>query len=297
MSEKPNALGRGLSALISDSRLSILERQDDGKSSASITMLSIESLEPNPDQPRRHIASGELGELADSIAEHGVLQPILVTWIKNNQYQIVAGERRWRAAQIAGLSKIPTIIKNIEKKQALEISIIENIQRQELSPLEEAGAYIRLMEEFLYTQEQLSLRLGKSRSYISNTIRLLKLPENIQDMIADGRLSAGHARALIKSENPLIAAAQVLDNKLNVRQTEALLKHPQSANSHVVKHDPIEEGNIANNTSDIMQLEARIAKALGMKAKIIIKQGKATLIIEATDMNDFDSLIEILCQQ
>jgi ParB family transcriptional regulator, chromosome partitioning protein len=223
ISKQKAPLGRGLSALLSGD-----DDYTDLTNPKIAQILPVSVLVPGKYQPRQEFDEDALNQLAESIAKNGVLQPILVRKIEGAasspiRYEIIAGERRWRASQMAGLKEIPTIVKNLSDRESLEIAIIENVQRQDLSPLEEAEGYYRLMDEFGYTQEQLSARLHISRSHLANTLRLLRLPDSIKQYLKDNVLTVGHARALMNAENPERLADVVVSTQANVRQTEALV--------------------------------------------------------------------------
>ena len=219
-------LGRGLSALMADIRPDTPGEEGDTHAHRAETRLPIEKLEPNPDQPRRAFPQEALAELAASIREKGVIQPLIVRKNprKPDSYEIVAGERRWRAAQIAQLHDVPALIRELDDTEVLELAIIENIQRADLNPVEEAMGYRQLMDRFGHTQERLAEGLSKSRSHIANLLRLLTLPQDIQNWLIDGQLTTGHARALITAENPIALARAVIAKGLLVRETERLAK-------------------------------------------------------------------------
>jgi len=219
---KRTGLGRGLSALMGEAA-SALELQDTNIQSEH-NHLPLENLVAGLYQPRKFFYEEDLQELSASIQKRGVLQPIIVRPLGQNKYQIIAGERRWRASKMAGLSTIPAIVKELTDKEALEFAIVENVQRQDLNPLEEAEGYQRLIEEFSYTQDVLAKSMGKSRSHITNLLRLLTLPDEIKDYIYDGSLSMGHARSLINVENNIELAKKIISEGLNVRQAEQLLR-------------------------------------------------------------------------
>ncbi len=232
MAEKKErrGLGRGLSALMAD--VAPVE-QDQAVSGArkAETLIAIDRIQPNPDQPRRSFQKEALDELAASIREKGVIQPLILRVDPGapEMFQIVAGERRWRAAQMARLHEVPAIVREFDDLEVLEIAIIENIQRADLNAIEEAAGYRQLMERFGHTQEKLAEALGKSRSHIANTMRLLGLPEAVQNMVSEGQISAGHARALITAEDPLGLARDIVKRGLSVRETEKLAKKPGGA--------------------------------------------------------------------
>ncbi len=211
-----SGLGRGLSALIGDD---VAPSRGDGKSART---LPVAFLKPNPHQPRKRFAEGELEDLSNSIREKGVLQPILVRPVKgaSDSFEIVAGERRWRAAQMAKLHDVPVVVRELSDSEALELAIVENVQRADLNAIEEAAAYHDLIDRFQYTQEKLAQTVGKSRSHVANTLRLLRLPESVKVMVREGALSAGHARTLIGAEDAEARARLIVDAALNVRQAE-----------------------------------------------------------------------------
>ena len=263
---KRKALGRGLSALFPETAIS----EDD----RGFFFCPIASISPNPHQARQQFSESELTELANSIKEKGVIQPILVSQTKNG-FQLIAGERRWRAAQKAGLDKIPAWIRDVSPSEALELALTENIQRQDLNPIEEALAYQELVHRFDLTQEALSKRIGKNRSTIANFLRLLKLPDVIQQDLIDSRLTTGHARVLVSIDSP---AAQremrdlIVKKSLSVRQTEALMKKP----SHLKKSKGLREEidtyleSLAKDLQDSLATKVAI-KRKGKRGKIIIE--------------------------
>ncbi len=220
---KKRGLGKGLDALIPPSAGS---RPAGEEAVGGAVELPIDQISPNPHQPRQAMDPHELQELANSIAEHGLIQPLVVTRGENG-YQLIAGERRWRASQLAGLSRVPVVIKETTPQQMLELAIVENIQRADLNPLEEAQAFAQLMEEFGLTQEAVAERVGKSRTAVANTVRLLNLPDEIKNALALGKISEGHARALLslkKNRDQLAALGTIISRGLNVRQTETLVR-------------------------------------------------------------------------
>lgn len=255
-------LGRGLAALIGDAgeESSAIERARGQR------RLPVSFLRPNPKNPRLRFAEEDLEDLASSIREKGVIQPILVRSVVGamDSYEIIAGERRWRAAQRAGLHDVPVVVLELTDREALEVAIIENVQRADLNAVEEAQGYEALMEEFAYTQADLAKVIGKSRSHIANTLRLLKLPASVKSYVEDGRLTAGHARALLAHENPEKMAREVVEKGLNVRDVEALAK-PAGAGAP----SPARPAKVAvSKSADILALERRMTDALGMNASI-----------------------------
>jgi ParB family chromosome partitioning protein len=261
-----NRLGRGLAALIGDAAAEegLYEAPTPGAGSE----LPIEMIRANPKNPRRFFREDELEELAVSIGEKGLLQPLVVRPIEGTQgqYEIVAGERRWRAAQLARLHVVPVVIRTLTDAEALEIAIIENVQRTDLNPVEEAEGYRRLMEEFAYTQEQLSKVIGKSRSHVANTMRLTGLPEKVKQYLADGLLTAGHARALIPAENATALATQIVQKGLSVRDAEALVKRGGAAASG--KPSSARAPAAPSKDADTRALEKDLADALGLTVNI-----------------------------
>ncbi|WP_417269249.1 ParB/RepB/Spo0J family partition protein [Celeribacter sp.] len=294
---KKRGLGRGLSSLMADVNQSA-EVPTDGDSETSSRnaahMVPIERVSPNPDQPRRRFDEEKLKELSDSIAEKGVIQPLIVRANprRDGAYEIVAGERRWRASQIAKLHEVPVIIREYDDTEVLEIAIIENIQRADLNSIEEAVGYHQLMDKFGHTQEQLASALGKSRSHIANMMRLLQLPQDVQALLEQGELSAGHARALITSENPSELARDVVKRGLSVRETEKLAKkskQPPSTKAKVNRKS-------TEKDADTRALEGDLSAAIGMKVEIQHQNGseKGQLMVSYSSLDDLDLLCQIL---
>lgn len=276
---KKNGLGKGLGALIR-------ENEQDVTSSAAVTELKITELEANQNQPRRFFDDQALQELSGSIKEHGVVQPIIVRKLDDN-YQIVAGERRWRAARLAGLKTVPVVIKDYSNVQVMEIALIENLQRQDLNSIEEALAYKSLIEEHDMTQEDISEKIGKSRSAIANTLRLLNLPQEIRDMVVHGKISAGHARALLAIEDKkkqLEIAQKIIEQQLNVRDIEKLVMQKD-------KTDKIKENR---KDVEIVELEEQLKKTFATKVSIIHKKNKGKIEIEYYSNDDLERILELL---
>jgi ParB family chromosome partitioning protein len=275
-------LGRGLAALIGDV----------GDEGAAIDRargqrrVPIEFLRPNPRNPRRHYNETELSELADSIRAKGILQPILVRSAGGpDSYEIIAGERRWRAAQLAGLHDVPVLLLEINDKEALEIAIIENVQRADLNPLEEAMGYGSLIEQFDYGQADLAKIVGKSRSHIANTLRLLKLPESVKKYLADGRLTAGHARALLAHDNPEALARAIIEKGLNVRDVEALAGAQAEARGKQAKRRPR-----GTKSADVRALERKLSDALGLVVEINHRSAGGDIRIRYKTIEQLDAL-------
>ena len=286
--EKRKSLGRGLSALLGDDAADLAPAADKARAGRT---LPIEYLKPGRYQPRRRMDDGPIKDLAQSIAAKGILQPILVRPVGPgpDTYEIIAGERRWRAAQIAGLHDVPVVIRDLSDVEALEIALIENLQRQDLTPLEEAEGYKRLLDEFSHTQEQLAETVGKSRSHVANMMRLLGLPEAVKDMLQSGELTAGHARALLTAPDPVALAREIAAKGLSVREAERL------AQSAMKKPSAKGAARPAGKDADIRALERDLANRLGLKVDIHHRgaQGGA-LTIHYTMLEQLDDILQRL---
>ncbi len=258
-------LGRGLSALLGDAPADDAASSEPGRVAR---MIPIERLKPSPFQPRRHFDDEAFAALVGSVREKGVLQPLLVRADPNAEghFEIVAGERRWRAAQQARLHEVPAVVKTLSDRDTLEVALVENLQREDLTPLEEAEAYRRLLEEFGHTQEVLARAVGKSRSHVANLIRLLGLPEPVRRMLDEGQISAGHARALVNTENPVELAREIVRRDLNVRQAEDLTRKAQAPASR-------KSGAMAPKDPNIAALERELSEALGLKVTVAAAKG------------------------
>lgn len=293
MAKKKNekrGLGRGLSALMADINEPEVSATAPVQPKSSERLVRITQVHANPDQPRRTFDHVELRDLAKSILTKGIIQPLIVRPDPNTagDFQIVAGERRWRAAQTARLDVVPVVLRDLNDLEVLEIGIIENIQRADLNPVDEANGYHQLMEKFGHTQEKLSEALGKSRSYLANSMRLLNLPNAVQDMLVDGRLTAGHARALVPADNALTLAKQVIAKGLSVRQTEALVKRGDVPEKKLTTKTP--------KDSDTVSLETDLSANLGMKVNIAHKVGTESGMISISykTLDDLDTLCQLL---
>ena len=270
----------------------------DQKSQARITglrMISVSQLVSGQFQPRRHFDPDRLQDLASSICNKGILEPLIVRTTEGGAYEIIAGERRWRAAQIAQLHEVPVIVKALSDVEALEIALIENIQREDLSPLEEARAYDQLLSQFAYTQEDLAGVLGRSRSHVANMLRLLKLPKEVHSMIENGKLTAGHARALIMSDSAVQLAADVVRKGLNVRQTEKLVADTQRSGNH---RRPLLNKVKTNKDADTRALEAILTDAIGMNITVNYKNdGSGAVTIFYKNMAQLDEVCRRIQRQ
>ena len=282
-------LGRGLSSLMSDVSTPIEIKSAETGNDRTV---SVDQIYPNPDQPRRTFDDQAMEDLTASIAEKGIIQPLIVRErpSPNGKFEIVAGERRWRAAQRAQLHQVPVIVRDFNDVEVLEVAIIENIQRSDLNAIDEAAGYKQLMEKFGRTQEEMGTALGKSRSHIANSVRLLTLPDSVQSMLADGRLSAGHARALVGHPDADKLAAEIVKKGLSVRNAEKLAKtsktNPTKRKAHVA----------SEKDADTIQIEGDLSAHLGMKVKIDHAAGKENgqIVLHYRDLEQLDDVLRLL---
>lgn len=297
MSRAPEkrGLGRGLSALLGDVDLAGMETRDAAPRSGRVPMvLPVEQIRSNPNQPRRNFAERELNELADSIRQRGIIQPLVVRPDPGHagDYQIVAGERRWRAAQRAQLHEVPVVIRDVDDRTVLEIAIIENVQRADLNAVEEAAGYAQLIERFSYTQEALAEIVGKSRSHVANTLRLLGLPDEVQDYLRAGRLTPGHARALIGAPDPVALAREAVRKGLTVRQVEDLARRVSRPDSARRSRTGTQQKD-----ADTRLLEGDLSAALKMAVSIKhVGDGTGELTIRYRSLEDLDRLCQRLSE-
>lgn len=284
---KRRNLGRGLDALLGEESedYASLDRVRATKT------VPVEFILPSPVQPRRNFDEAEMQTLTQSVKEKGILQPVLVRRNPENPsyYELIAGERRWRAAQAAQLHEIPVIVKDLSDQESLEIALVENLQRQDLSPLEEAEGYRRLMEEFSHTQEKLAETVGRSRSQVANMLRLLNLPDAVKDMLDSAQLTAGHGRALLNAADPLGLARQVVAKGLNVRQTEALVRAPGKD-----KAPRKPRAAAGAKTADTLALESELEALLGLKVEIVERGNAGQLIINYQTLEQLDDVLQRL---
>lgn len=299
---KSRGLGRGLNALFDDEEevfAPIIEQEASGAAGRSRQMMGIDMVSPGPQQPRRHFDKQALEELALSIREHGILQPLLVRQGAGG-YEIIAGERRWRAAQIAQLHEVPVIVLNIDDIEALKIALIENLQREDLDPIEEAAGYQRLLETYGQTQEELAKSVGKSRSHIANMIRLLALPEGVQSQVSAGALSMGHARTLITSENPEELAEEIIKGGLSVRQAEKLAAESSGRVQKERSRKDTQAGakigpSHKEKDPDTLALENDMSNLLGMRVSIDTGDGMSGQVrIEFKSLDQLDEVLHRL---
>jgi ParB family chromosome partitioning protein len=276
-------LGRGLAALIGE--MDGPPQTGAAAAPAADQRAAITQIEPNPRNPRRAFAEGDLEDLAQSIREHGLVQPVVVRPAATpGRYEIIAGERRWRAAQKAGLTDIPIIIREVDDRVALEIAIVENVQRADLNPLEEALGYQQLIEGHSYTQADLGHVIGKSRSHVANTLRLLKLPESVRSLLIDGSLSAGHARTLVTAIDPEGLARRIVEEGLSVRQAEALAQNP------VAETAPAARSATKEKDADTLALEKALTDVVGLRVAINHGQSGGDLRISYKTLEQLDDL-------
>ena len=280
--KKKNGLGKGLDALFLDNAID--------ESAGSVSRLPINDIEPNRDQPRKIFDEEALGELAKSIADHGVIQPLLVRPMTDGSYQLIAGERRWRASRMAGLTEVPVVIREMSDSEAMELALVENLQREDLNPIEEARGFQLLMETYALTQEQAASRVGKSRPAVANAMRLLLLPDDVLQMVETGVLSAGHARALLglpQSDDMVALAKQIVEKGLSVRETERLVKT-------ATQDKPKREKRVKKRDVFYDEAELAFSDALGRKAKVFLSSGgKGTVEIEFFGKEDLGKLLQL----
>ncbi len=284
MASKPKkqALGRGLDAILIDN--------EEQKEQNGVSVVRISEVEPNPDQPRKNFENEPLEALAESISQHGIIQPILVR-PKNGMYMIITGERRWRAARMAGLSEVPVIITEADDKKAAELALVENIQRKDLNPVEEARAYADLINEYSYTQEEIAKKVGRSRSSITNSLRLLELPETVLQHLAAGSISEGHAKVLlsIKDQEKLEKAAEtVISRDLSVRETEKLAKELNNEKEKDVVR-------VVYDVDHTKALEQRVQSIIGHTVKIVQNGKRSSINIGFSDNDDLEKILSLLC--
>ncbi|MEP3276460.1 MAG: ParB/RepB/Spo0J family partition protein [Stappiaceae bacterium] len=303
---KNKRLGRGLAALIGDVSVAESlgarhtpgrpqashEEQDISNSGDSVKSIPIEFVSANPRNPRKTFSEDELADLAASVKEKGIVQPILVRPVPGSaeKFEIIAGERRWRAAQRSGLHEVPVVVREVTDQEALELAIIENVQRSDLNSIEEAMGYDQLISEFSYSQNELAKIIGKSRSHVANTLRLLKLPNSVKDYLAEGLLTAGHARALITVEDPAALAEIIVEKGLTVREAEKLAQNPDAVNKPAAGLQSKPEKD-----ADTKALEKRLTDGLGLKIAIQHKNdGKGEMRIRYASLEQLDNICKIL---
>ena len=296
MAKKPaNALGRGLSDLSGLGQDALFGQPEAKSSSSGSVYLPISQVEPGLNQPRKRFEPEALADLADSIRTHGIIQPLTVRRLASGYYQIIAGERRWRAAKSAGLEEVPAVIIEADDRKVMELGLIENLQREDLNPVEEAKGYQVLIQEHGLTQEEVAQRMGKSRPAITNALRLLALPEAVLILLEEGSLSAGHARAILAAPTPELqiqAAQQTATQSLSVRQTEALIKALQKTAKEPKSSDSLSPGI----SIYLAEVEKTLSSRFGRKVRIIDKGNKGKIELEYYDISDLDALLDALEQ-
>ena len=310
MSRK-TGLGRGLSALIPDNQqneenqpTSRIQTDQQGTPDSNILEIATDDIKPNPNQPRTHFNEQDIEQLAGSIKEHGILQPLLVSYKENGTYQLIAGERRWRAAKIANLEKVPALVRETNPQEILELALIENIQRADLSALEEAAAYQKLANDFQLTQQEIADRVGKSRTTITNTLRLLELPDKIQKSLDNNEITEGHARALLglsNAEDMIQNLEVILSRNLNVRQTENIVKNQRLSNeSHTeLENTPIksDDNKLEINLPDSRHISVTLQRLFGTKVTVQrANDGSGTLIIHFYSEEEYEGILSRLIE-
>jgi ParB family chromosome partitioning protein len=288
--DKRRGLGRGLSALMAD----VAETQTVATEGTAERFVPIEQISPNPEQPRKRFDPEDLNDLANSIKEKGVIQPLIVRRRVDGTFEIVAGERRWRASQMAKLHELPVIVREFTDVEVLEVAIIENIQRADLNSIEEAAGYRQLMDRFGHTQEKMAEALGKSRSHIANLLRLLNLPDSVLEMVRGGELTAGHARALVPADDPVRLAKQIIAGGLSVRAAEALVKKSQAGDQD--RSEKKTSGPNSEKDADTRALEGDLSASLGMKVTLNHKPGQESgqMVLSYRSMDELDELCRLL---
>lgn len=283
MAMKQRGLGRGLGALLTD--------YSENDAAQAVTSLPLQRIEPNPNQPRKRFDEVELQALADSIAQHGLLQPLAVRDMGNGYYQIIAGERRWRACRMAGLSEVPVTVVEADDRTVMELALVENLQREDLNPMEEAEGYRVLLEEYGLTQEQAAQQVGKSRSAVANALRLLTLSDEVRALVENGELTAGHARALLTLPNGRLqkaAAQKILALRLSVRQAEAMCKRMAAEEKPKEEPEPLAVDYIA-------ECEKHLTRRLGRRVHIVNGKRKGRVELDFYGDDDLQKLYEALC--
>ncbi len=287
MARKVPRLGKGLEALLGG----VDEVSDDG----GIAQIEVREIRPNSFQPRRSFPEDKLEELADSIRVHGVVQPIILRRGEDEHYELVAGERRWRAARMAGLSRIPAIVGDFDERQMMEVALVENLQREDLNPMEQATAYQSLQQQVGLTQSEVAERIGVSRSQVANVLRLLQLPDEVQDMVREGRLGLGHAKVILglREEQRVGFAGEVVGDELTVRDAE------RAAVARKAEPDPPETASGPEESEDdaavfARDVEERVGRALGTRVSLRDREGRGRIVIEYFDYEDLDRIVEII---
>lgn len=281
-------LGRGLAALIGD----VGEETSVADSGRKARRAPIEHLRPNPRNPRRMFTDEELGELSNSIRERGIIQPIVVRALQGDKFEIIAGERRWRAAQRAGLHDVPIAVLEANDSQSLEFAIIENVQRTDLNPIEEASGYLALMDDFNRTQDDVAQIVGKSRPHVANTIRLLKLAEPVKHLVRSGKISAGHARLLLGQPDAEAIAREIIDKGLSVRQVETALRNDDAARAGEMHRES--KGGASTKDANTRALEKRLTDSLGLEVSVDHRGEGGTLKIKYRNLEQLDAVLKKL---
>ncbi len=292
--DKRKALGRGLDSLLPGRPVAVAQPAAAPSQPQNASEIAVDLIDPNPYQTRRHIREESLSELTQSIKATGVIQPVVLRPMQGGRYQLVAGERRWLASKRAGKTSIPAVVRQISNEQAMEITIIENLQREDLNPMEQARAFERLSREFGLTQEQIASRTGKDRASIANFIRLLKLPTTVQDALESGALSFGHGKALVAlagfPEHLEKATHEILHKQLSVRQTEELVA--RLLNPEEAEHKT--EAPVQLQDPNVREAQRSLERSLGVKVEIQDRKGRGKIILKYASLEDFDRIVEVL---
>lgn len=283
MSERPRGLGRGLSALLGDAPAEA--------STGGIREIDVASIVPNPHQPRKTFSDEAIAELADSIRSRGVLQPILVREKGEGRFELVAGERRWRAAQRAQLHRIPALVRTFDEAATAEVALIENVQREDLNALEEADAYAQLISAYGHSQEEVAKLVGKSRSHVTNLLRLRDLPEGVKQSLMRGEINMGHARAIASADDPEALAREIIDQGLSVRQVEALVRRQKPAGANIARK--ARGSGSGNVDADVAALERQLGDLLGLKVRIQSTNGAGSVTVQFSSLDQLD----LVCQR
>ncbi|MFO0569558.1 MAG: ParB/RepB/Spo0J family partition protein [Polyangiaceae bacterium] len=294
MGKPPRGLGRGLDALFPAKPAAAPTPTHTAGSygEGNVFSCAVEKIKPQRGQPRRHIDEQALEELAQSIREHGIIEPLVVRRRGADEFELIAGERRWRAAQRAGLREVLVVVRDVSDKDAFELALIENIQRADLNPIELAEAFDRLMRDLAYTQESLATRIGKDRSTIANALRLLKLPERVRKLVMAGELSEGHARALLGAPDELTLATladKVITGRLSVRQTEALVRTAKANAGSSAKG-----GRKSSKSAAVRDLELRLERKLGTRCEVRDRDGKGEIGVKYSSLDELDRLLDLI---
>ena len=291
MATKKKGLGKGLESLFEDNKVEISTKEDENAGSTGMIMININQIDPNRKQPRKKFDEEKLQEMAESIREHGVIEPLVLKKV-NSRYQIIAGERRWRAARLAKLKEVPAVIGNYSDREIVEVALIENLQREDLNPIEEAQAYKNLIDEYGLRQEEVAERVSKKRVTITNSMRLLKLDERVQEMLIDGKLSSGHARSLLAIEDKdhqYEVAQKIVEDKMSVREIEKMIRDEEKSSQKKETKKPL------RNQAEYKEYEKQMSVKTGVKVEVQLKaENKGKIIIPYSSAVEFERIYKML---